>query len=389
MDVYSGLSGSVFAVDIDGDADLDVVAVFLVGMYPFDGEFIWWENEDGAGTNWIEHYVSYPSGVTRCCPADIDSDGDSDVVIGAEGTEWWENVDSGATWIGHNIDVIEYARWLDAADMDGDTDVDVLYAGYSDDLGWLEQTEDSAGIMRWVKHEVVNTFYGAQLVHAADMDGDTDVDIVGAAEADAELTWWEVMEFKPAGELVSTILDVECDPDWHLINWTWDAPANTSVRFQVRVSDDYTNMGEWSQEMNSPGSLHGILADRDNYVQYKAILESTNPGVSPTLEDIIIRWNPLGIEEEVSEYLDFVLQPVLPNPVFELATISFTIPHDCHVSLKVFDVSGRLVTTLVEEYVHAGKHTVVFETHDLTNGVYYYRLEAGTFIQTGRCVVVR
>lgn len=389
VNALSGISGSVCAVDIDGDTDLDVVTAFLVSIFPFEGEFVWWENEDGAGMYWIQHVIDYPWGCTRACIADIDDDGDPDIVVGAEVTAWWENTAFGATWTEHVIDVLPYPHWLDAADIDGDTDVDLLYTGYDDDLGWLEQTEDSAGIMCWVKHEIVNSFYGAQSVHAADMDDDTDVDVVGAAADDAELTWWEVTEFRPAGELVSSILDVECEPDWHLINWTWNAPANTSVRFQVRASDDYTNMGEWSQEMNSPRSLHGILADRDNYVQYKAILATNDPGVSPTLEDIVISWNPLGVEEEASPYLDCVLHPVLPNPVVGPATISFTIPHDCHVNLDVFDVSGRRVVKLVEGYTHAGKHTVFFDTHSVTSGVYYFRLEGGTFIQTESCVVVK
>jgi len=388
VDTYFGLRGSVFAVDIDSDADLDVFAAYVWRYFPDDGELLWWENEDGAGTNWIEHYVDYDSDITKSCPADIDGDGDADVVISTEGVEWWENVDSGATWIEHGI-AGPAARWLDAADMDGDTDVDLLYVGYHDYIGWLEQTEDSTGAMCWIDHQVWDNFYGAYSVHAADMDGDTDIDIVGAAEDDAELTWWEAMEFRSAGELVSSILDVQCNPDWHLINWNWDAPAHTAIRFQVRASDDYTDMGEWSQEMNSPGSLQGILNDRDSYVQYKAILETNNPGVSPTLEDIIISWNPLEIEEAASTAIDFVLQPVLPNPVIGLATISFTIPHDCYVNVDVFDVSGRLVVTLVEEYTHAGKHTIFFDTHNVTNGVYYFRLEAGTFIQTESCVVVK
>ena len=388
MDTYFGLRGSAFAVDIDGDTDLDVFAAYVWRYFPDDGELLWWENEDGAATNWTEHFIDYDSDIIKSCPADIDGDGDTDVVIGAQGIEWRENVDSGATWIEHGIADIE-PRWLDAADMDGDTDVDVLYVGYWHHIGWLEQTEDSTGTMCWIDHQVWDNFYGAYSVHATDMDGDTDLDIVGAAEDDAELTWWEVMEFRPGGELVSSILDVACDPDWHLINWTWDAPGHTAIRFQVRASDDYTNMGEWSQEMNSPGSLQGILADRDSYVQYKAIMETSDPGFSPTLKDIIISWNPLGIEEEATAHLGFVLQPVVPNPVNGLATISFTIPHRCHVDLDVFDVSGKLVTRLVHKHLEPGIHTVVFDAHTVASGIYYYCLEAGTIVQTRSCVVVK
>jgi hypothetical protein len=59
------------------------------------------------------------------------------------------------------------------------------------------------------------------------------------------------------------------------------------------------------------------------------------------------------------------------------------------VYLKVFDVSGRLVVKLVDDNLQPGKHRVVFDAQDLTSGVYYYRLEAGTFIQTRRCVLLK
>ncbi len=392
MDDASGYYGSICAADIDGDTDLDVVGVLTTGIFPFEGHFTWWENHGGSGTSWIEHYMAYLWSPTVCYPVDLDGDDDIDVLVDAEsgGFEWWENEDGlGTSWSSHWIDGTDRVRSLYATDMDGDQDVDVLYASFDNTIGWFENIDGSG--TSWVEHQVISAFYGASSVCAADIDDDTDMDIVGAAEADAEITWWEVTEFKPAGELVSSILDLECDPEWHMINWTWHAPEGTSIKFQVRASDDYTNMGEWSGMILSPGSLHGVLSDGDSYLQYKTMLMSTypDPGYSPLLEDVTISWIPLGIASGESSVSRFVLQPTTPNPIFGSATISFVIPKNCHVRLRIFDVSGRLVARLVENNLQIGKHTVVFDAQDLTSGIYYYRLEAGTFTQTRRCVLLK
>ena len=69
--------------------------------------------------------------------------------------------------------------------------------------------------------------------------------------------------------------------------------------------------------------------------------------------------------------------------------MSFTIPHSCHVGLQIFDVSGKLVSRLVDEYLEAGKHTAVFDAHSVASGIYYYCLEAAGIVQTRSCVVVK
>ena len=57
--------------------------------------------------------------------------------------------------------------------------------------------------------------------------------------------------------------------------------------------------------------------------------------------------------------------------------------------LKVYDIAGREVATLVNEIMPAGKHAVEFNAKDLSSGVYFYTLRAGEFEKTFRIVVVR
>jgi len=59
------------------------------------------------------------------------------------------------------------------------------------------------------------------------------------------------------------------------------------------------------------------------------------------------------------------------------------------VALKVFDVLGREVATLVDEVKPAGTYTVNFDARHLSSGVYYYRLTAGSFTQTRKMILAR
>jgi len=87
--------------------------------------------------------------------------------------------------------------------------------------------------------------------------------------------------------------------------------------------------------------------------------------------------------------LRFALGPMTPNPGSGPRNLTFTIPSAAHVYLRVFDVSGREVATLVDHDLPAGIHQIRFVTEGWAAGVYYYRLNAGAAAKTGKMVVVR
>lgn len=182
---------SVYAKDVDGDGDIDVL-----GAAWSDDEITWWENIDGAGTNWSEHIVDGSfDGAVSVSAADLDGDGDVDVFGGANmvnDINWWENTDgTGTNWSEHVVDdSFAGAVSVCAKDIDGDTDLDVLAAGYgAGEIAWWENTDGYA--TNWSKHSVVTAFAGAASVCADDLDGDGDLDILGAANMASNITWWE------------------------------------------------------------------------------------------------------------------------------------------------------------------------------------------------------
>jgi hypothetical protein len=78
-----------------------------------------------------------------------------------------------------------------------------------------------------------------------------------------------------------------------------------------------------------------------------------------------------------------------PNPFNPTTTISFSLPSRSRVSLKIFDVLGREVATLVSEYLAAGIHTRQWNAAGFPSGTYFYRFQAGDFIDTKRLVLIK
>jgi hypothetical protein len=86
---------------------------------------------------------------------------------------------------------------------------------------------------------------------------------------------------------------------------------------------------------------------------------------------------------------DFDFSPPYPNPFNPSTVASFELPVAGHVSLKVYDTAGRLVSTLVNGWRDAGEHRATFDGSGLPSGVYLARLEAGEFTQTQKLVLLK
>lgn len=85
----------------------------------------------------------------------------------------------------------------------------------------------------------------------------------------------------------------------------------------------------------------------------------------------------------------FDLSQAYPNPFNPSTVISYALPADVHVTLKVFDMLGREVALLVDDMKAAGYYDVVFEASALASGTYIYRLQAGDFGATRKLLLLR
>jgi hypothetical protein len=98
---------------------------------------------------------------------------------------------------------------------------------------------------------------------------------------------------------------------------------------------------------------------------------------------------PTAVQESDLQPKTFSLEQNYPNPFNPSTTISFSLPSNSFVSLKVFDVVGREVASLVSEQMSAGSHSKQWNANGMPSGIYFYRLRAGSFTETKKLILLK
>ena len=101
-----------------------------------------------------------------------------------------------------------------------------------------------------------------------------------------------------------------------------------------------------------------------------------------------------NVEENEKIPIEFLLYQNYPNPFNPTTTIKYSIPKLSFVTIKIYDVLGSEVATLVNEEKPAGTYEIEFNGHsdegqNLTSGVYFYSLRAGSFVQTRKMILIK
>jgi len=86
---------------------------------------------------------------------------------------------------------------------------------------------------------------------------------------------------------------------------------------------------------------------------------------------------------------DFSLAQNYPNPFNPVTNISFTLTENGHTTLKVYDILGKEVATVLDETLFAGSHKVLFDASRLNSGVYFYKLQSGSFTSMKKMVLMK
>jgi hypothetical protein len=86
---------------------------------------------------------------------------------------------------------------------------------------------------------------------------------------------------------------------------------------------------------------------------------------------------------------EFVLYQNYPNPFNPITKIKYSIPKESVVTIKVFDILGNEVRTLISEKQEQGNYEIDFEGGDLASGIYLYKMQAGTFSQVKKMLILK
>lgn len=190
---------------------------------------------------------------------------------------------------------------------------------------------------------------------------------------------------------VYTGIDMIPTLEWRGTPWAQGPPHRpSSFRVQVARDSAFTNIVYDKSNITTTKHQVSKLLPLTKYIWR---VQSVGKEGSPT------KWSPVfsfttGVSTSV-ETIDnevpllFSLEQNYPNPFNPSTTITFSIPHLKFITLKVYDVLGREAVTLVKEEKLPGNYKVNFDGSNLYSGVYFYQLQAGSFSQTKKSILIK
>jgi hypothetical protein len=246
VDDTGGTNGanSVFAADLDGDGDMD-----MISASGNDDKIAWYENTDGLGTFGPQQIISETvPGASSVYAADIDGDGDIDILAASyldNTISWFANNGQGVFGSRQIVSTLANgASSVYANDVDGDGDMDVFSASALDDkIAWYENIngQGSFGTQQVIS---INFDYPLDVV-AGDIDGDGDMDILsGSRYSNSRVAWFKntngqgnfVFQQELSTDIAycrgAVLADIDGDGDLDIVATSWVFPEDRIIWFE-------------------------------------------------------------------------------------------------------------------------------------------------------------
>jgi hypothetical protein len=171
----------------------------------------------------------------------------------------------------------------------------------------------------------------------------------------------------------------------------WGTLTTQYGTFQVLRTQERHWITEW---------LNGSLSANKQSVSYAwfdehgiTILSYTNPSdsVNFTTASIVEAELTPASAEQINNVVpqNFQLEQNYPNPFNPSTTIRYSIPEASFATVKVYDMLGNEVVTLVNEEQHAGEYEVEFDASHLSSGIYFYKLQTAYYVETKKMILMK
>jgi hypothetical protein len=166
-----------------------------------------------------------------------------------------------------------------------------------------------------------------------------------------------------------------------------DGSGHTRVELQ---DGNHKYHNDWDANLINDTTLVQIHKG-DRFTELKGIMyfSFSNYKLAPRQNDDFVGYQPTGIEYENTLPVQFSLDQNYPNPFNPATTISYSIPKAANVSLKIFNILGQEVRSLVSEYQNAGTYKITFDGSSLTSGIYFYNLSSDDFFQVKKMIMIK
>ncbi len=186
---------------------------------------------------------------------------------------------------------------------------------------------------------------------------------------------------------------------------SFDAVATSEgIQLDWRTASE-SNLDRWEVQRSGAGlsftTIASIAATNSMVGEsYSYLDRSAQPGL--TYRYRLVEVDVSGVRTVHDDFVRAASMPLIhtlpltyylgdnyPNPFNPQTTIRFGLPEDAHVTLKVYDVTGAEIATLVNGDLRADEHAVTFDARSFPSGVYFYRLNAGTFSETKKMILLK
>ncbi len=235
---------------------------------------------------------------------------------------------------------------------------------------WMTNKGDKAPTSRI---EIKNMFFDATEGAVAVFETNSNVP-TGSAEGASALKAGTVSHTETNGEDAGYTMEVVVHTDYfgyslgdtvYLSVCIWDLDYSSDDAYDEEASDYAPNW--WGTQWADPGF--------EKYHMYRGVI------LSETTDMENISDNPI--------ITDYKLSQNYPNPFNPSTVINYTLPNESKVSLKVYDILGNEIATLVNKSQNAGSYNINFNASEMPSGVYFYTLSTESFTQTRKMLLLK
>lgn len=222
------------------------------------------------------------------------------------------------------------------------------------------------------------------------------LDILNVAYESNDISTGSSASFSNVWNVISDPVDlILLDGNGNRLGYTTSTGALTEIPNSIWFGNT-DGMGYIFGSVTEPVNLQLTGLGEDYYVMVSVEDSGRYGGV--VLEGFLaqgevinyqIKLDPLSIEQLTLTANDFTLAQNYPNPFNPATKIQYSIPQRSDVTLKVYDVLGNEIAILVNEEKERGVYSVNFDASGLASGIYFYKLQAGSFVETKKMILLR
>jgi len=181
------------------------------------------------------------------------------------------------------------------------------------------------------------------------------------------------------------------DLGYILTGWIFNPTLNRVEVLTIKVDENAVE--KWRLVMGAQNSISnaGYAIKQTNDTGYIIVGYSEYPNYPQSDKYYVIKLFPENINSVTTNNLsvNFIINQNYPNPFNPSTTIKYQISNLSFVTIKVYDVLGNELETLISEEKPAGTYEVIFDASNYSSGVYFYRLQAGDFVEIKKMVLMK